>query len=80
MNLKIGTLLIDENGNQRVATEVQNGYPSKTESIETFVSRMCIVTYNGSRCTLQDVMELATAEFMSETNILHLSSSVTGGN
>ena len=79
MTLKIGTILIDENDNRRVVTGIEHGYPTQTEPIEEYISKRCVVEFNGSTHTLKEVMDFAIQEYTEQTDVLHLSSDLTGG-
>lgn len=79
MNLKIGTLLIDEKGERRVVTKIENGFPVKTESVETFVAGVSICVYNGEPSTIREALGRAVEEYIRETDVQHLSSDLTGG-
>ncbi|MBL4951105.1 hypothetical protein JK635_02470 [Neobacillus sp. YIM B02564] len=67
--MKIGTVIVNDTGNH-VVTETTNGYVTKTEPLEQFISRSVIVEYKGECKTLREIIEIHCDEYLSKCTII----------
>jgi formylmethanofuran dehydrogenase subunit C len=68
--MKNGTVICDSDNNKWVITEMENGEIVRKEPLESYVSNIVVVEFNGEYRTIKEITEICCQNYMDNNEII----------